>query len=357
MNIEQKAWRRIEGFLESDSFQGFTSKDLFIMKFIKKGWGQDIASLSYMAEAISSRAEIGNLNREEAKLLMREVISRAMHVSVSPYRERINETRNLGHHGYYLEHLNLIFGLAMALGVSDYLDIYLRVSEHLHKLSLEQKNAHAPLMPNVKMRWSADQAAILKSLWLCDKNNATNFHKEPTNRWIDFMKNTMTHMETGLFETEAMRVKRYSRQPRGCSLSYMIHYTSSFSPDLANEQWKRYKKFMFKRKFGLSGFCEYLPSYQGKWTPDTGPIIGGIGVAATGLALNTASSVNDRKTYDFLKKSIDQILGLCHLTKYVPGLNIFSSIGTDVLASSIYSSSAAKFQKNAQEDISYGPHS
>ena len=43
---------RIKSFLLSKDFNGFTSEDLFIMQFIKKGWGQDIAALSNMAEAL-----------------------------------------------------------------------------------------------------------------------------------------------------------------------------------------------------------------------------------------------------------------------------------------------------------------
>ena len=43
---------RIKEFLMKDGFNGFCSEDLFIMQFIKKGWGQDIAALSNMAEAM-----------------------------------------------------------------------------------------------------------------------------------------------------------------------------------------------------------------------------------------------------------------------------------------------------------------
>jgi len=146
------------------------------------------------------------------------------------------------------------------------------------------------------MRWSADQAAILKSLWLCDQNHSTDFHREPSERWLDHMKSQMTHSETGLFETDAMRAKRYSKQPRGCSLSYMIHYMASFAEPIAKEQWSLYKKHMGKHFFGLYGFREYLPTYRGKWTPDSGPIIGGIGVASTGLGMKAAASVDDLVT-------------------------------------------------------------
>ncbi len=344
MTIEQKAWDRVEEFLSATSFKGFTSDDLFIKRFIPKGWGQDIAALSNMAEAIQLRNKAKLLETEAAQRLIRETIQRATHRRVSPYRTRIEVANDLGRHGYYLEHLNIILGAAYRLGVTDHKDLNLRVSEHLHHQSLTQKTAHAPLMPNVRMRWSADQAAILHSLWLCDQNYQTNFHSEPAERWLEHMKTKMTNKGTGLFETEAMRVKKYSRQPRGCSLAYLIHYCSSFAPEVASDQWFHFKEHMLIDGWFLNGFREYLPTYEGKWTPDTGPIVGGIGVAATGLGLKASSSVRDAEVHRVLKRSVDRVLGFCQHTRNFPGLNMITAIGSDVLASAIYSNSIPQMQ-------------
>jgi len=342
MRVQDKAWNRVETFLTRVSFTGFTKDDLFIKRFVPKGWGQDIAALSNIAEAINLRHQIGLLDNESASDLIRATILRATHKSVSPYRSPIEAVNDFGGHGYYLEHLNIILGIAFKLGVSDHTNLNLRISEHLQQQSLTQKNSHAPLMPNVKMRWSADQAAILHSLWLCDQNYKTDFHSEPVERWLEHMKSEMTNPHTGLFETEAMRVKRYSRQPRGCSLAYLIHYSSSFAPDVAKEQWRLFKEHMHIKRWGLSGFREYLPTYNGKWTPDTGPIIGGIGVAATGLGLKAAKSIGDTEMNHSLKGSVDKVLGLFQATSSLPGITTLTSIGTDVLASAIYSNSCGK---------------
>ena len=37
-------YERIKDFLLQPNFNGFTKDDLFIMQFIKKGWGHDIAA-------------------------------------------------------------------------------------------------------------------------------------------------------------------------------------------------------------------------------------------------------------------------------------------------------------------------
>ena len=46
---ENIRYQRIKTFLTKPKFNGFTKNELFIMAFIKKGWGQDIAALSNMA--------------------------------------------------------------------------------------------------------------------------------------------------------------------------------------------------------------------------------------------------------------------------------------------------------------------
>lgn len=71
MRVQDKAWNRVETFLTRGSFIGFTIDDLFIKRFVPKGWGQDIAALSNMAEAINLRHQIGLLDNESASDLIR----------------------------------------------------------------------------------------------------------------------------------------------------------------------------------------------------------------------------------------------------------------------------------------------
>ena len=48
-------------------------------------------------------------------------------------------------------------------------------------------NFHADLLPHVKMKWSADQAAIIYSLWLFDKNNDTAISADLQKKWLEYM--------------------------------------------------------------------------------------------------------------------------------------------------------------------------
>ena len=328
-------YRRISEFLSNGNFTGFTGKELFIKNFIKKGWGQDIAALSNMAEALSFKVQASPELKKQIAPLMERVVDCALHKSVSPYSKPIAEVGSLGQFCYYLEHLNISLGHYQRVVGTKYRQLAQRISEHLLAETLSHDNLHARLLPRVKMRWSADQAAIIYSLWLHDENNATDYSAQLIEPWLKYMNERRRHKSTGLFATEVMKAKRYSEQPRGCSSAYMIYYMRFFAPKTAREQWKLYKAHMSRRFLGLTAFREYLPGYKGGWTPDSGPIVFGLGVAASGLTLKTAAAMGDHEAYERLMRLVRPISTSCRVLGNVPLLGIVASLGTDLLASSI----------------------
>ena len=336
-------YKRIEKFLRQETFNGFTKKDLFIKNFIPKAWGQDIAALSNMAEALRNTKNDNNFRshsrvlRSEKIFLIDRVVQFALHPKVNPWKKDISKVNDFNHYGYYLEHLNIIFGCYQDIADDKYLELNTRVTKYLREESLTQENAHARLIPHVKMRWVADQAAIIYSLWLYDRNNHTDYHIEPKLRWIEYMENHGKHQETGMYITEVMGVKPYSSQPRGCSHAYMCYYMENFDRLHGQEQWELFKKHMMVEGYFLSGFREYLPGYKGKWTPDSGPIIFGIGVAATGLALKPMQVWGEywqSRMYS-VKSTVDWGMILCWMLGSIPLIGQFFSIGDDLLANSV----------------------
>ena len=335
-SIESSAdYNRILSFLTKGAFTGFTGKDLFIKNFIKKGWGQDIAALSNMAEALSFTVQTSPQFKQQIAPLMEKVVDCALHRSVSPHSKPIKEVGSLSQFSYYLEHLNIILGHHHKAVGSKHRQLSQRVSEHLLTETLSHDNLHARLLPRVKMRWSADQAAIIYSLWLHDANNGTDYSARLIKPWLKYMNEYRRHKSTGLFTTEVMKAKRYSELPRGCSGAYMIYYMSFFAPEAAKEQWEFYKTHMSRRFIGFTAFREYLPGYKGGWTPDSGPIVFGLGVAASGLTLKTAAAMAEHETYKRLMRLVRLISSMSRVLSYVPSLGIVGSLGADLLASSI----------------------
>tara|TARA_Y100001936_G_C15532396_1_gene388281 strand:- start:163 stop:534 length:372 start_codon:yes stop_codon:yes gene_type:complete len=117
---------------------------------------------------------------------------------------------------------------------------------------------------------------------------------------------------------------------------------SRFDNKNAKNQWYLFKKNMMKRVFGRIGFREYLPEYNGKWSPDSGPIIAGCGVAATGLGLNAATSINDLKTFKGISKTMSPFGSVFQMAENIVGNNMLTRIGTDLLASSIWLNAETK---------------
>ena len=340
---QSERFSRIKNFLLSKDFNGFTSDDLFIMQFIKKGWGQDIAALSNMAEALVNLS-VKNPNDRQYESLINEVVKRAVHPKVNPYKKDIYKVNNFGKFGYFLEHLNIVLGSYQRIAGDQYLELNERISNHLLTNSMSYNNYHADLLPNVNMKWSADQAAIIYSLWLFDQNNSTNLSKEIGDKWLSYMNDNCKHKSTGLYQTEVLGTRNYSRQPRGCSMAYLIHYMGRFHPQEAQKQWDLFKKHMMIDVMGNTGFREYLKQYKGAWTPDSGPIVKGVGIAATGLSLNAASTVEDVETYKKLDKGMSMVYNMIKRGNYIPGLNMISKIGTDLLSSAIWLNAETKLK-------------
>ena len=346
-------YERIKRFLEQENFQGFTKRDLFIKNFIPKAWGQDIAALSNMAEVIRN-TQYENMKGGSSRKLKREkiflidrVVQFAIHPKVNPWKKSIEKVADFNHYGYYLEHLNIILGCYQSVAGDGYLDLNTRVTLYLRDESLSQPNAHARLIPHVKMRWAADQAAIIYSIWLYDQNNRTTYHEELKKRWIEYMENHGKHKETGMYITEVMGVKEYSNQPRGCSHAYMCYYMEHFDGVHGQQQWELFKEHMLVNGYFLSGFREYLPGYKGKWTPDSGPIIFGIGVAATGLALKPMQVWGEywQSRMCSVRDTVKWGMLLSYSLSRIPFVGRFVSIGDDLLANSIMLAADTTAQK------------
>ena len=87
----------------------------------------------------------------------------------------------------------------------------------------------------------------------------------------------------------------------------------------------------------------------GLWTPDSGPIVAGIGVAASGLAPNAGSSVGDEGAYRALNRSISPVLWLLGHVDRISGLSRLSRVGTHLLATAIYLNAQTQTGWNAVE--------
>jgi hypothetical protein len=289
-----------------------------------------------MAEAITNLFVKKELPIEDAIDYLNKIVTRAVHPRVNPYRRSIDRVTNLSRWGYYLEHLNICLGALGRVNPNhDFRELNTRVSQHLVENTMKYDNFHADLHARSRMKWPADQAGILYSLWLYDQNFGTNLSQAPIEGWCSYMDEHAVHQGTGLYITEVMNVKKFSKVPRGCALSYLSHYVARFDPIRGQRIWDKYKQTFLKKTIIGTGFREYPEDFKYRWTPDSGPIVLGLGAAATGIGLNAASTLGDTQTYNQLEKTLDRAQsGFFGLEKLV-GNTLVTRIATDLLATSI----------------------
>ena len=260
--------------------------------------------LSNLALYCQNLQRRGHLSRQRAAHYLGALIRLATHRRLSPYRGRDLMRTRLGDHGLYLSHLNLMLGAhKAATGTDRFAVLNGRISRYLARRSLADPHRHMPSYPRNGLRWPADQAATLHSLALFDRNYKRRISRRPVAAWLSFLDRRGTSKRWGLPLSEVTGRAAYWRHPRGCALSWTVRHMFPFAPARAEQLWSRYKAGFLVRKGIFAGFREWPPGIRRRADADSGPIVHGIGAAATGLALGASRVVGDHTTYAMLRAS------------------------------------------------------
>ena len=83
------------------------------------------------------------------------------------------------------------------------------------------------------------------------------------------------------------------KDPRGCALSYQTRYLREFDEALARDWWEHYRRRYLVERAGLVGLREWPPGRERAGDVDSGPVVEGVGAAATGLGIAAARSMGD----------------------------------------------------------------
>ncbi len=305
-------YRYIRGHLR-EPFSGYAGRQVLVENF-------RVVALSHMACGLTNVFEADNGMRREVAPLLREVATRALSGHVSPYDERVENVPNLGDHGLYLSHLNLILGCYRHVsGDGRYDDLHERVSRHLAALSLRDGDFHAHSWPG-SPKWPADQTVTLCSLYLYDMTRLAalsrrpsqdwlaymmrggELSRKPIQGWLAYMKEQATDADSGLHRS-AITDLDYAHLPRGCALSWSVLYMAQFAPGEAWDLYAAYRKSRRTEILGFGGFREWPRGQARASDVDSGPVVFGAGMAATGLGLGPARIFKDYRTYDGIMRS------------------------------------------------------
>ncbi|MHC5058532.1 MAG: hypothetical protein ACYTKD_28065 [Planctomycetota bacterium] len=141
------------------------------------------------------------------------------------------------------------------------------------------------------MIWPVDSCCALESLRLHDVMFGTDY-RAACARWEEWMA---SHLDpgSGMMVGQITSLGEVLDGPRGCALTWSLAFMSGFAPELARVQYARYRDEWFVHVLGVTGAREWSPGGEGEMDSDTGPVVGGIGAAASGIGIAAAKANGD----------------------------------------------------------------
>jgi hypothetical protein len=196
-------------------------------------------------------------------------------------------------HGIWASHYGLILGAADRLGLCLDDKAHREVATALAGASLADPRAHVSSYPDQPFRWPADQTATLAALHRFDGAHDQHLADEPIRRWTQYMREHGTDARLGLPHSEVTGKAKAATVPRGCALSFQTRYLHEFEPGLAAAWWRAYRQHYLLDAVVVVGFREWPEGREHPADTDSGPIVRGIGTAASALAIAAARAMDD----------------------------------------------------------------
>ncbi len=151
--------------------------------------------------------------------------------------------------------------------------------------------------------WPADMVVCIAALSLHDRLFVPQY-KAIIKRWISAVH---THLDNkGMMPHSVDAFDNYPTQAaQGNSLGLMLCFLKQIDTELYAQQYNLYKKFFIESRFGLPGIREYPVGIQGEGDIDSGPVILGIGGAASIVGLRVLATEKDPQHAVALRNSIE----------------------------------------------------
>jgi hypothetical protein len=249
--------------------------------------GHRIVALSFLADACVAEAQ-RDADLHAAALAC---VARCLELGAKTRPAQKPETVK---DGLWLSHFNLMLGAHDRLGPCAEPARHEAIATTLARRSLGDPTFHVASYANLPYRWPADQTATLASLARYDRAHATRLAEEPAKRWREQVLAHAMDKRLELPWSEATGKAQGARDPRGCALSWQTRFLVEFDPELGAVWWRRYKDKFLVDGWAVVGFREWPPGRERRADTDSGPIVQGVGAAATALGIAAARVMGDR---------------------------------------------------------------
>jgi len=243
--------------------------------------------------------------REKIEILI-EAILPAVLLATNPPDRDLSRLRDYESQAVMLGQLNLVLGCYKHVGGDDrYGAVHRRVSQVLAQ-ALRSRQGQ-PLDSYPMLVWPFDTIPVLLSLHLADPERYADVIDAHLD-WID------TH---GLDpETELPYSRLDARSlaptvgPRGCDLSYRVALLAQLDRQRARDLYGRYTRTFWIRRHFAAGFAEWPEGKGDHADIDSGPVIMGLGTAATGLGIAATRAVDDAGRWRTLESELQLVTGV-----------------------------------------------
>lgn len=164
-------------------------------------------------------------------------------------------------------------------------------------LAAVQARGGAPIDAYPGMRWGFDTVPVLLALRLRDREVGLPGAEQAIQahlRWMDTHVDSITGLPPAQldFDSGAM-----VEGPRGCDLSLRVALLAQRDRARGEKMYKAYTQHFSVSSLGISGFGEWPDGKSGTADPDSGPVLMGLGMAATGLGLGAVRAARDSERF------------------------------------------------------------
>ncbi len=247
----------------------------------------DLFPYLFPLHAFAGMAHDGLMSMDRARALSAKLLRLAIPVVARRLKAPEGDLKRLKSYGQqatYLCQLNAALGRFRLLGGSD----HDALNDHLTSLirRVLERAKGEPLSSFPSYSWPFDTVPCLASVALHERATGEGTSTPLSDSFFTWQAESGTDKATGL---PLSRVEDGNGSgdvaPRGCDLSLRIVFMSWFAPKRAEQLYDKYVKAMWRERFVMAGFAEW-PDERGHGADiDSGPILLGIGGAASALGI------------------------------------------------------------------------
>jgi hypothetical protein len=154
--------------------------------------------------------------------------------------------------------------------------------------------------------WPADNILCLASISLHDKIFQSRYF-DTKKRWLDSIQQ---HLDpnTGLIpHSFGLHSKQIIENARGCSQSMMLSFLPVIDSVFSQKQFALFQKHFLMKRLGIWSVREYPHDIDGDGDVDSGPVLFGVGGAASIVGIRAAGENNHPFLHDNFRNAIEML--------------------------------------------------